>query len=241
MIVAVLLLIVVGGIVAFGWHRASVLPLTEVRVTGATHADEAEVLRLAALPDSARLFAIEPLEVAERVEAEPWVARASVTRWMNGVLEIRLRERAPVMLVVGADGRPAALLDAEGHSLPPRASALHAGMDLPLLTGVLPDLRFGEPVSDGPLRRFLAALPEIGPVSDALLSSIERRRDGQLVALTSPSPGGDAIPVWLGRDGFHGKLRNLEAFWEQAVLTRPEHPIRRIDLRFDGQIVTDEG
>ena len=54
------------------------------------------------------------------------------------------------------------------------------------------------------------------------------------------APSGGSIPVTLGRADFAEKLGRLHAFWTQAVLSRPDTPVRRIDLRFDDQIVTEE-
>jgi cell division protein FtsQ len=236
-----LLLAALAALAGFGWQRAQTLPLTGVEVVGAVHADEGALLALAAVPDSARLFGVDPLALASRVEAEPWVRRARVSRSMRGVIRIRVEERQPVALALGSDGRASAFVDATGHAMPATATALAAGYDVPLLTGRLPGLRPGEAIQDPALVRLLATLSEATPLADALVSAVERRSDGTLVLVTAPTPAGAALPVVLGRDGFTEKLRRLEAFWEQAILTRPDHPIRRVDLRFDGQIVTDEG
>lgn len=236
-----LLLAALAALAGFGWQRAQTLPLTGVEVSGAVHADEAALLALAAVPDSARLFAVDPLALASRVEAEPWVRRARVSRSMRGVIRITVEERQPVALAIGADGRATAYVDAGGHVMPVTASALAAGYDLPLLSGRIPGLRAGDVIQDPALARLLATLAEAGPLTDALVSAVERRPDGTLVVITAPTPDGAALPVVLGRDGFAEKLRRLEAFWDQAILSRPDHPIRRVDLRYDGQIVTDEG
>lgn len=236
-----LLLAALATLAGFGWQRAQTLPLAGVEISGAVHADEAALLALAAVPDSSRLFGVDPLALASRVEADAWVRRARVARSMRGTLNIRVEERQPVALALGSDGRAAAYLDAEGHVMPITATALAAGYDVPLVTGRIPGLRVGDVVQDAALTRLLATLAEAGPLADALVSAVERRADGTLVLITAPTPAGAALPVVLGRDGFQEKLRRLEAFWEQAILSRPEYPIRRIDLRYGGQIVTAEG
>jgi len=233
-------LVALVGLVGFGWHRASVLTVTEVFVSGAVHAEAEHLRSLAAVADSVLLFDLNPRAISERVEADPWVHEARVTRWMTGRLEIAVREREPVMLVLEAGGRPSHYLDVHGHALPVVESAMRAGYDVPLLIGSMPRLRPGHSVDDAAILRLLSALATAEPGTDALISAIERWSDGQLVLLTAPPPSGAAIPVLLGRDGFPEKLRRLDAFWEQAILSRPDHTIRRIDLRFDGQIVTDE-
>lgn len=230
----------VGALLAFGWHRTQTLPLGGVEVAGAVHADADALVALAALPDSARLFEIEPDLIADRVERDPWVRQARVTRWMTGTLAVRVEERVPVALALDASGRPAHYLDADGFAMPATASALAAGFDVPLLVGALPPFRPTVPVEDDALRGLLAALAEAGPATDALISAVERGADGRLTLHTAAAPGGRSVPVALGPRGHAEQLRRLQAFWDQAILTRPDHPIRRIDLRFDGQIVTDE-
>lgn len=233
-------LVAVGALLGYGYHRASMLTLTGIEVHGNVHADAQDLIALASVPDSSLIFGLDTQLIAERVERHPWVRSARVTRWMTGTVGITVTERQPVMLALGADGRPWVFLDADGYAMPVTPGALRAGYDLPLLTGRLPAIDPFTPLADGPLRRMLAALATTGPSVDALIAGVERRFGGELVLFTAPAPGGTSIPVSLGRDRFDEKLGRLEAFWEQAILNRPDRPIRRIDLRFEGQIVTEE-
>jgi cell division protein FtsQ len=239
-------LLVTAGLVAlvaalgYGWHRAATLPVRGVEVSGAVHAEPEALQALAAVPDSARLFSLDPRLLADRVQRDPWVQKARVTRWMSGTLGIRVQERTPVVLALDAVGRPSHFLDAEGFAMPATPSALTAGFDVPLLVGHVPPFRPTVPTDDAALRRLLATLATASADADALVSAVERRIDGQLVLHTAPTPGGQTIPVWIGREASPEKLNRLVAFWDQAVLSRPHHTFRRIDLRFDGQIVTEE-
>src|SRR5690606_20444153 len=103
----------------------------------------------------------------------------------------------------------------------------------PLLQGHFGTYQPTTPTDDDAVRELLAALAALHPDTDALVSSVAREADGAFVLHTAPAPGSGAIRVTLGRDRFGEKLRRLHAFWDQAVLTRPATPIRRIDLRFD--------
>jgi cell division protein FtsQ len=231
-------LVAVVAVLGFGWHMGQAVQITTVQVSGAVHADIDRILELAAVPDSTRLFELDPRLVADRVAREPWVRSARVTRWLSGTLAISIQERVPAALAINPAGQAVAYLDAEGHVMPLTTSALQTGFDVPLLTGRLPRLVEAQRVEDGGLRRLLAALPGTDTFTDALISGIERRPDGEFVLITAPTPEGIALPVRLGRDGFEQKLRRLEAFWEQVILAEPGSAIRRIDLRFDGQVVT---
>ena len=225
---------------ALGWQWQASVPVRAVEVRGAVHADSTEILGLAAVPDSSLLFALDPALIEDRVRRHPWVAEASVTRWLTGTLGISVTERVPVALALDAAGRPAFYFDAAGFRMPVESAAAgrSAAFDVPLLHGFGP-YQPTMPVDDASVLDLLAALAALDDATDALVSSVERTPGG-FVLLTAPAPGSGAIPVALGRGGFAEKLARLRPFWDQAVLPRPDTPIRRIDLRFNGQIVTEE-
>lgn len=238
-----LLTLGLGAVVALavvGWRWQASLPLEAVEVTGVVHADTAAVLDLAAVPDSALLFSLDPVILEDRVRRHPWVAEARVTRWVTGTLAIDVAERVPTALVLDARGRPAYFFDAAGFMMPAVPPQPGHAYDVPLLRGRFGDYQPTTPVADETVRDLLATLAALPLEVDALVSSVERGPDGAFVLHTAPAPGSGSIPVALGRAGFAAKLARLHAFWDQAVLSRPETPIRRIDLRFDGQIVTEE-
>lgn len=230
------LTVVMISLLAWSWHRS--VPLKRVIVSGAVHADSAEVVRFAALEsDSVGLFSVEPDVLVDRVRRAPWVRNAVVRRRPTGTVSIRIEEREPVVLVVNADGRPSNYLDAEGYAMPLVPDALY---DVPLLRGRVPDYQSTQPVQSASLLGLLQTLSQTDPETNALISEIVLGGGGEIVMRTSPAEGRASIPVRLGTDNYSNKLNRLHAFWHQAVLTRPELIYRSIDLRFDGQIVTRE-
>ena len=241
----VLLVLGLAAVVALGvvgWRWQATLPLDGIDVAGVVHADTAAVLDLAAVPDSAMLFSLDPAILEDRVRRHPWVAEASVIRWMTGTLGIDVTERVPAALVLDGTGRPSYFFDAAGFMMPvvPADPSRGVVYDVPLLQGRLGSYRPTQPAEDEAVRDLLATLAAAPPEVDALISSVERAADGTYTLHTAPAPSGGSIPVALGRAGFAEKLDRLHAFWAQAVLSRPDTPVRRIDLRFDGQIVTEE-
>ncbi len=228
--------VVTISVLAWSWHRS--VPLKRVVVFGAIHADSSEVVRFAAMEgDSVGLFSVEPDVLVDRVRRTPWVRDAVIRRRPTGTVSIRIEEREPVVLVMNADGRPSHYLDAEGFGMPLVPDALY---DVPLLRGRVPTYQATQPVQSASLLELLQTLAELDDETDALISEIVMGGRGEIVLRTSPADGHDSVPVRLGVGNFSNKLGRLYAFWNQAVLTRPELNYQSIDLRFDGQIVTRE-
>ena len=227
------LVLTLGLGAAWVWQRT--LPLRAIDVVDAAQADPAEVARLTgARPDSVALFRLGPALMADRAQRHPWVRRAHVRRLPTGTLRIRVEERTPVALVLGADGAPHHFLDAEGFAMPAVEGAL---ADVPLLTGA-PPYHPTQPVQDAGLRELLAALASAAPEANALVDAVDWSRRPGLTTV----PVGDhgAVAVRLPRTGHADALRRLRAFWDQTVLPQPDAAFASVDLRFDGQIVTRE-
>lgn len=233
---AALLALAIGLGAAWWWQHT--LLVNRVEVTGTVHADPTEVAgRTGVRPDSDAVFSLSPALVADRAARSPWVETAAVRRLPSGTIAIRVTERAPVVLVMRR-GRPAGYLDATGTLLPLTADSV--AYDLPLLTGAVPDLEPGERTTSAALRETLAALSTADDATDALISEIEWRR-GLGVVWTTPTGGQPSIQVRLGATGVADQLRRLRAFWDQSVLPRPQTRFRTVDLRFTGQVITQEG
>lgn len=229
-------LAVLGVALVGAWVWQRTLPLERIDIVGTVHADSAGVARLTGVtPDSVALFSLSPDLMADRAQRHPWVRTAHVRRMPTGTLRVRVEERTPVALVL-VDGQPDHFLDAEGYAMPVAADAIY---DLPLLTGAVPDYHPTQRVSSASLRELLLALGQADAATDALVSEIDWR-PGRITLWTSPAGGQSTIPVRLSRTGYADALGRLRAFWDQSVLPRPETAFRLVDLRFRGQVVTQE-
>lgn len=224
-----------GLVAAWVWQRT--LPLERVTVVGAVHADAAEVAALTqAEPDSVALFSLSPALMADRAQRHPWVRAAHVRRLPTGTLRVRVEERVPVALAIDGGGRPAYFLDAEGFRMPLQAAA-PAVYDVPVLRGG-PDYHPVQPVESAALRDLLAALAHADEQTAALVSEVEWGRAPTL--WTTPAGGHGSVPVRLAHADPDDQLRRLRAFWDQAVLPRPDIRFDLVDLRFHDQVVTRE-
>lgn len=233
----VVALALVGGLGWFGWSRISRIGISEVRVEGAVVSNVDRIRSAARIDMDTLLVAVAPSLVDDRVRRHPWVEDASTRRLPDGTVSIRIQERKPVLLALSDDGRPAYYLDREGHRMP--FAAGHS-FPVPLLRGLTEAYHPVRPVQHAAVRALVEILPELEPDVDALLSEFLVDESGGLSLVTTPGSYGRPLVVRLGRDRFDERLQRLKAFWDQAVLTRPDVRYAGIDLRFEGQIITRE-
>jgi cell division protein FtsQ len=208
-----------------GVLHSPLLSVGHVNVTGERHTSRQAVLRATGLDRHPLMVDVDTGRLVRRLDALPWVARATVARNWPSTVGISLQERVPAAVVSTANG-DWAVTDAVGRVLarstgapsPPPA----LGTPLPTLRGVtqLPSLGSTLPAPSGPALRVLTALhrPLVGQVS-----SVDVLPDGE-VALTL-MPG---VVVQLG-DGeqLQQKLTATQALLSQV---RPAS-LRTIDVR----------
>lgn len=103
------------------------LRLDRVDVLGEHHLSSADVIRLAGLGAGANVFWLDTGDIRRRLEADPWIARATVTKSLPRTVSITVRERVPIA-VVDRGGRED-LVAADGTVL---GSAVH-GSGLPVI------------------------------------------------------------------------------------------------------------
>jgi cell division septal protein FtsQ len=136
-LLVILLALSAAGGAAWGvWHWVSRSPrfaVDHVTVAGHARVTEAEVLAAAAVPRGANLFTTSTSAIEARLEQQPWIARARVSRKLPDGLRIDIRERQPAGVVVL--GAPY-LVDAEG--VPFKRAAVERGEadGLPIVTGI---------------------------------------------------------------------------------------------------------
>lgn len=99
-----------------GYAYATTSPRFEVRALEfrpTAHVDDARLRELLALAPGTNILSLQLDELAERVAAEPWVARAVVNRELPDALRVEIEEHQPAavlaagtMLLVDGDGEP---------------------------------------------------------------------------------------------------------------------------------------
>jgi cell division protein FtsQ len=174
--VAVVVLVVGGG-----WFltRTGLLDVDSMKVDGATHESDEDVIAASGLRIGDQLVDIDGGAVARKVESLPWVDRAKVDTALDGVVTISVTERVPVATVTDADGARH-LLDASGRLLGP---AVGDTAGLTSLEGVTT----GEPgATVQGAEGALQAIAALGPGVRSRVTAVGVAPDGTLVLKLNP-------------------------------------------------------
>lgn len=107
------------------------LNVSRVQVVGAKQTSVADVRAASGLDDGQNLLLVSTGEVADAVEALPWVRAADVHRRLPGTVRVKIVERRAAVVVTVAAGTWT--IDGSGHVLEEGA----VSKDLPTLTGAV--------------------------------------------------------------------------------------------------------
>lgn len=103
-ILVVALVVLVAGSVAWVGN-SPVFRMRELRVSGAVHLSETDVARLAGLTSKTNVLWVSGSAVEQRLEANPWIASATVARHLPGEIDIVVHERTAMARVPQPGGR----------------------------------------------------------------------------------------------------------------------------------------
>lgn len=126
-----------------GYDYATTSPRFEVRAltyAPTPHVDDARLRELMALAPGTNILALDLDEIAGRIAAEPWVARATVTRVLPDGLDVEVEEHEPSAVLLAGGFY---LLSAEG--LPFKALEPGERDELPIVSGFRREQLLAEP------------------------------------------------------------------------------------------------
>ncbi|MDH4139823.1 MAG: FtsQ-type POTRA domain-containing protein [Coriobacteriia bacterium] len=213
--------LVTGAIVGLNaLYRSHLFAVREIEVLGNDQLSRERVLEIAAVPSDATLIRFPSDEVSERLNADPWIADAQVTRDFPETMRIRVTERVPVAYV-DLGGADLFLVDAEGFVLGEQtAETTRTLMVVRDLEGVEP--RIGEKTMSEPL---LNSLNVLGGLSDSLR---ERTR-----AISAPSIDRTALMTTDDIEIVIGSAEDIAAKDEIArtILSEQEGKVVYINVR----------
>jgi len=231
----VALITATAGLGWLGYQWRNTVPLDVIAISGNTHVASTTLHERVGITGDTLMFRIRPEDVIERVQQDPWVASAMVTRRPTGTLAVRVVERQPVAIVLRR-GEPTVYLDRYGV---PMAVTRGVPVDVPVLhwpsTGAA--LEAGSAIEDPRLLEMLNVLADLESATFDLISELNLDASG-LYVFTTPLPARRSVRVSMGSEGYREKLERLAHFWSRVVIAHPGDDIREIDLRYDGQIIT---
>jgi cell division protein FtsQ len=117
-------------ILAAGWWvtNSPIFDVRSVRVQGAVHLRDAQVLRLAGLGSHTNVVWLSTSTIDRRLQSDPWVVSAQVSRTLPSSITIVVRERVPVAVLTGKE----LLIAEDGRVLGPAGIAA-----LPAIEGTI--------------------------------------------------------------------------------------------------------
>ncbi|HXF36925.1 MAG TPA: FtsQ-type POTRA domain-containing protein [Actinomycetota bacterium] len=145
--------VLAGGALVAG--RSSLFAVDRIRVVGESHLGARAVIRLAGIGPDANVLFLDPGAIERRLQADPWIRRATVERTYPSTVTIRVEERTPVAAVPRDGGY--AVVAGDGTLLAYEAAP---PSDLPLIVAEreVPTAVGPAPRVEAPARA-LAALP----------------------------------------------------------------------------------
>ena len=222
------------AVVADGWRKhASKLAIS---VTGTSLLSTSEILRLAAISDTAVLSDIDLMAIRQRIEKNPVVREALLRRNPPSTLEIEIHERLPIALLVNVRSKDW-LIDEDGYILPGAPDGTVHAVPIMTLDHALADATPGKQIRQQRVQEALRVLRLAKAVDSVFLncfSEISVTAGNDIVLYTLEA----GVPVIFGgATNIEQKIMAFRAYWENVAMAHDVSGLEYIDLRFSDQVV----
>lgn len=217
----------IGAVI--GWNHLWQRPCTQLEITGVKYSDIGSMYRLIDSTLSTQL-------VVDRLQRHPWIHGVRAVCYPTGTMHIEVVEHLPRLLVLTQEGTPAYYLGESGQMMP---MGTLATFDVPLLRGSDEPYHAMSLVENQMTLNLLGLLPSLSSEVDSLISEFELTQDGLTMMMRSPHTNRTSL-VRLGHQQWHRRLDRLYTFWNQEIQPHEDRMFKVIDLRFGGQIITQE-
>jgi cell division protein FtsQ len=175
----VFIIVVILGAAVVTLTRSPFFSARTIEVNGASHVARADVMRIAAVTRDTNVFTLDAAAAERRLERDPWIAEATVTKALPSTLIIDIDERVVVAVAV-SDGILRLVAD-DGAFL--EAAIPRIAVQMPSI--VTTDTEGVEPSPDA-VGRAARAIAAMAPSLRRRVDSVSVLADGQLrVDLTS--------------------------------------------------------
>lgn len=224
------LLLLVAASVGASWFFQDRAVVQQIEVRSAAFTTAEQILAASELVQGMAAAEVRPLEVQARIGELPWVAESRVRLVPGGRVQLEVREREPLALLVS--GSRMMLVDAAGVALSIPAGYLP---DLPLLYGFsLPE--HGRPLAADArfeaLSQFLQVLHQ-SPMAGLKISEVGWHPQEGVIALSREN----AVRLVFGDGDFADKVDRWEQFYRQLAPVKGMAAFTRLDFRFRNQVV----
>jgi len=211
--------------------------ITEINIIGNSILSNQEILRLANVHTDTSLRSINIQAVQERLESNPYVKAAAVSRELPNRLNILISERIPICYI---NHNSLFLLDKDGIILPIPDQAI--GTNLPVISGFENDSVDYHPGFYVPNQNILNIVETISktlitmPDLFSEISEIHYWKDDNCILYTVK--GG--TPIFFGKKKLSEQLDILAHFQNRLQGKRNLSDYQYLDLRWEKQIVAKE-
>ena len=212
-----------------------VFSLESVKIRGNEIVSSDEIFKLTGFSFGDDMLAADLLTAAARLEANPFIRKATISRELPNTFSISVMERKPFAFIALDE---LYCTDPDGHLLPPRSDK---SFDLPVITGIedvnLP--AYGSKIHNPLFQKALNVVKILGEGSIPLYNSISEiyvTWDGE-VSLIEARKG---TRIYLGKSGYENKLDRIRSL---MAIVKPIGGLARyhyVDLRFDNQVIVKE-
>ncbi len=243
-----LLVVATAGIASALWLQSFLLhdehfmiPTSDaIQIAGNGHLSRAQLLSVFGEDVDRNVFNVPLVERRAELESLPWVAHATVMRFLPNRIRVAIVERTPVAFV--RQGTQIGLVDANGalFDLP----GLGAGDGKPTPSGqeysfpVLTGISAADPLSTRAARmriflEFMAAMDAAGEGVSRKLSEVDVSNPEDVKAIIS-DPGADIL-VHFGEEKYLERYHQYEEHLAEWLATYPK--LASVDMRYEQQVV----
>lgn len=214
-----------------GWQLTRGSHVDRVDVAESIYTESEAILKAAAIPLGVHVDSVGYIGAIKRIERLAYVKQAHIQARPNGSLLIQVTERQPIARMI-SDGIQA-MVDEDGVMMPVITGNIPK---VPVLHGFR--ITRGDTLTSeafGIVRTFLLAA-KASPLTGITLNELTYdARDGVVASTTERG-----VKVLFGKEGFEERIRHWEAFYGQVVPQKGIAAFRKVDLRYRGQIITNE-
>lgn len=224
------IVLLIGTIITVSWYWFRAVEVEHITVEGNGYTAIEHIVEKMNVPMGTPADSIQFIPLVEGLEQLPYIERAYAHIEPSGDLMVRVEERQPVALV--AEGASKFYIDSNGIVLPIITGKT---ADVPVVYGI------GKKAAGDTLQStavtaitgFINAM-ENKPVADASISELAYVKGKGIIAMAhDPS-----ARLLFGHGDFSEKLENWTLFYQSITVNGLNHPVKEVDLRFKGQVIT---